>query len=57
MDYDNNPIEELAEVVFASAVPDPRDGFDRALWRVFLDSGLDQVLCTGEASSQTSARI
>lgn len=51
MEQESNPIEALAEAIFASKYQGPAGGFDRELWLKFIESGLDQVLCTGEETS------
>lgn len=51
MEQESNPIEALAETVFGSKTVRSAAGFDHDLWLSFLESGLDQVLCTGEETS------
>lgn len=51
MGQDANPIESLAEAVFEPARQQDGPDFDGTLWQRFLESGLDQVLCTGEETA------
>ncbi|MBM3573598.1 MAG: hypothetical protein FJX52_14760, partial [Alphaproteobacteria bacterium] len=51
MELVRNPVEELANKVFASRPSVADDPLDRELWDKFCASGLDLALCSGEPAA------
>ena len=51
MEYESNPVEELALQIFTLQPHAPTEALDEALWKTYRETGLDFALCSDEPTS------